>query len=51
MNLEECKLYGMKSYNFHVFIQTFISIAYHDLSSKEIWDALMKISYFLEMFA
>ena len=36
VNLEECRLYEMKSHDCHVFMQTLIPLAYHDLLSKEI---------------
>jgi hypothetical protein len=36
VNMEECRLYGMKSHDFHMFMQTLISIAYRDLLSKGI---------------
>jgi len=45
-NMEECKLYGMKSHDYHVFMQTLIPLAYRDLLLKEIWDALTEISHF-----
>jgi hypothetical protein len=48
--LEEYRLYGMKSHERHVFMQTLIPITYRDLFPKTIWDALTKISHFLEMF-
>jgi hypothetical protein len=31
VNLEEYKLYEIKSHDYHIFIQTFIQIAYRDL--------------------
>jgi hypothetical protein len=31
VNLEECRLYGRKSHDCHVFIQTLIPLAYRDL--------------------
>jgi hypothetical protein len=43
---EECRLYGMKSHDCHVFMQTLISLAFRDLLSKGIWDALTEISHF-----
>jgi len=46
VNLEECRLYGMKSHDCHVFMQTLIPLAYRDLLPKGIWDALTKISDF-----
>jgi len=44
--MEECRLYGIKSHDCHVFMQTLIPLAYHDLLSNGIWDALMEISNF-----
>jgi hypothetical protein len=36
VNLEECKLYGMKSHDCHVFMQTLIPLAFCDLLLKGI---------------
>jgi len=44
--MEECRLYGMKSHDCHMFMQTLIPLAYRDLLSKVIWDALTEISHF-----
>ena len=46
VNIEDCRLYGMKSHDCHVFMQTLIPLAFHDLLPKGIWDALTKISNF-----
>jgi len=46
VNTEECRLYGMKSHDCHVFMQTLIPLAFRDLLSKGIWDALTKIIHF-----
>jgi hypothetical protein len=46
VNMEECRLYGMKSHDCHMFMQTLISLAYRDLLPKGIRDALAEISYF-----
>jgi len=46
VNMEECRLYRMKSHDCHVFMQTLIPLAYNDLLPKEIWDELMEISHF-----
>ena len=43
--MEECRLYGMKSHDRHVFMQTLIPLAYNDLLPKRIWDELMEISH------
>jgi len=44
--MEECRLYRMKSHEYHVFMQTLIPLAFHDLLPKGIWDALTEISHF-----
>ena len=36
VNMEECRLYGMKSHDCHVFMQTLIPLAYRDLLPKGI---------------
>jgi len=36
VNMEECRLYRMKSHDCHVFMKTLISLAYHDLLPKGI---------------
>jgi hypothetical protein len=46
VNLKDWRLYGMKSPDCHVFMQTLIPLVYQDLLPKEIQDALMKIIYF-----
>jgi len=46
VNMEECRLYRMKSHDCHVFMQTLIPLAFCDLLSKGIWDALTEISHF-----
>jgi len=39
-------LYGMKSHDCHMFMQTLIPLAFHDLLPEGIWDALTEISHF-----
>jgi hypothetical protein len=46
MNLEEYRLYGIKSHDCHVFMQTLIPIKNRDLLSKRILDTLTKINHF-----
>jgi hypothetical protein len=36
----------MKSHDYHVFMQTLISLAFRDLMPKGIWNALTEISHF-----
>jgi len=44
--MEECRLYEMKSHDCHMFMQTLIPLAFHDLLPKGIWDALTENSHF-----
>jgi len=46
VNIDDCRLYGMKSHDCHVFMQTLIPLVFRDLLSKGISDALTEISYF-----
>jgi hypothetical protein len=46
VNTKECRLYGMKSHDCHVFMQTRIPLAYRDLLPKRICDALTEINHF-----
>jgi hypothetical protein len=39
IDLGDCRLYIMKSHDYHVSMQTLILIIYRDLFSKEMWDA------------
>jgi hypothetical protein len=48
VNIEDCRLYGMKSHDCHVFMQTLIPLAFRDLLPKGIWDALTEISHFFK---
>ncbi|KAL0405699.1 UNVERIFIED_CONTAM: hypothetical protein Slati_3883800 [Sesamum latifolium] len=44
MNEKECKFYGMKSHDYHVFMQKLLPIAFRDLLQKPIWEALTELS-------
>ena len=45
VNIEGCRLYGMKSHDYNVFMQTLIPLAFRDFLPKGKWDALMEISH------
>lgn len=44
--MEDCKLYGLKSHDCHVFMQRLMPIAFHDMLPKSIWDALTELSHY-----
>jgi len=46
VNIEDCRLYGIKSHDSHMFMQTLIPLAFRDLLPKGIWEALTEISHF-----
>lgn len=46
VNLEECKMYGMKSHDCHVFLEWLLPIAFKDLLPDLVWRALTELSQF-----
>nr|GEU35542.1 protein disulfide-isomerase-like [Tanacetum cinerariifolium] len=46
VNLDDCKLYGLKSHDCHVFMERLIPIAFREMLSKGIWDALTELSHY-----
>ncbi|KAL0430524.1 UNVERIFIED_CONTAM: hypothetical protein Sradi_0678400 [Sesamum radiatum] len=48
VNEEECKFYGMKIHDCHVFMQKLLPIAFRDLLPKPIWGALTELSNFFK---
>ncbi|KAL0355743.1 UNVERIFIED_CONTAM: hypothetical protein Sradi_4021200, partial [Sesamum radiatum] len=46
VNEDECKFYGMKSHDCHIFMQKLIPIAFRDVLPKPIWEALTELSIF-----
>ncbi|KAG8375877.1 hypothetical protein BUALT_Bualt09G0004800 [Buddleja alternifolia] len=46
VNENECKFYGMKSHDCHVFMQRLLPIAFRDLLPKPVWEALTELSNF-----
>ena len=47
---EECRLYGMKSHDCHVFMQTLIPLAFRDLVPKEIRERSWRSVISLEIY-
>ncbi|XP_054785879.1 uncharacterized protein LOC129292331 [Prosopis cineraria] len=48
VDMENCKLLGMKSHDCHVFLQRLLPIAFKDLLPEAIWNALTEISLFFK---
>ncbi|KAK4390260.1 hypothetical protein Sango_2089300 [Sesamum angolense] len=44
VNEDECKFYGMKSHDSHVFMQRLLPIAFQNVLPKPIWEALTNFS-------
>jgi hypothetical protein len=51
VNMEECKLYGMKNHDCHMFMQTLIPLAYCDLLPKKTWMHSWRSAISLEIYA
>ena len=45
--MQKYKLFGMRSYDCHVFMQWLIPIVYHELLPTIVWKALTELSLFL----
>ncbi|GLT47934.1 hypothetical protein SLA2020_215870 [Shorea laevis] len=46
VNMQEARLFGMKSHNCHIFMQSLLPIAFRDLLPKQVWEPLVEISEF-----
>ncbi|GLU11855.1 hypothetical protein SLE2022_285750 [Rubroshorea leprosula] len=46
VNAQEVRLFGMKSHDCHIFMQSLIPIAFRDLLPKQVWEPLVEISEF-----
>ncbi|GLU14777.1 hypothetical protein SLE2022_313260 [Rubroshorea leprosula] len=46
VNTQEVRLFGMKSHDCHIFMQSLIPIAFRDLLPKQVWEPLVEISEF-----
>ncbi|GLT99835.1 hypothetical protein SLE2022_172480 [Rubroshorea leprosula] len=46
VNTQEVRLFGMKSHDYHIFMQSLIPIAFRDLLPKQVWEPLVEISEF-----
>ncbi|GLU07102.1 hypothetical protein SLE2022_240760 [Rubroshorea leprosula] len=50
VNTQEARLFGMKSHDCHIFMQSLIPIAFRDLLPKQVWEPLVEISEFFRAF-
>ncbi|GLT29220.1 hypothetical protein SLA2020_041000 [Shorea laevis] len=44
VNMREAQLFDMKSHDCHIFMQSLLPIAFHDLLPKQVWEPLVEIS-------
>jgi len=49
VNIEEGKIYGMKSHDSHVFMQRLVPLVFRDMLEKPIWGALAELSQFFRV--
>ena len=45
-NIKDCRFYGLKSHDCHVFMQWLLPLAWRDLLPNSIWSSLTKLSIF-----
>ncbi|XP_052621818.1 uncharacterized protein LOC128127378 [Lactuca sativa] len=48
VDLIGCRLFRMKSHDRHVFMQRLMSIAFHEMLPKHVWEALTELSIFFK---
>ncbi|KAG8369829.1 hypothetical protein BUALT_Bualt14G0054400 [Buddleja alternifolia] len=44
VNLDDCSLHGMKSYDCHVFMERLLPLAFRDLLPEPVWNALTELT-------
>ncbi|KAG8369231.1 hypothetical protein BUALT_Bualt15G0130100 [Buddleja alternifolia] len=44
VNLDDCSLHGMKSHDYHVFMQRLLALAFRDLLPESVWNGLTELS-------
>ena len=49
VNVNEEKIYGMKSHDCHVFMQRLLPIIFRDMLPKSIWGAVTELSQFFKI--
>lgn len=49
VNLQECKISGLKSHDCHVLLERFLPIAFRDILPKEVWEPLNSLSHFFRV--
>ena len=49
VNVNEGKIYGMKSHDCHVFMQRLMPLAFRELLPKQIWGAMTELSQFFRI--
>ncbi|KAL4573607.1 hypothetical protein LXL04_020419 [Taraxacum kok-saghyz] len=48
VDLNACRLFGMKSHHFHVFMQRLMPIAFREMLPKNVWEAIIELSLFFK---
>jgi hypothetical protein len=48
MNLESGKLSGVKSHDYHIFMETFLPIMFRGYLNNDVWKVLAKLSHFVD---
>ena len=48
VDMRKFKLFGMKSHDCHVFMQRLMSVAFRELLSSKVWEAITELSLFFK---
>ena len=46
VDVKDCRFYGLKSHDYHIFMQRLLPLAWHDLLLNSIWSSLIMLSIF-----
>ncbi|KAK6784411.1 hypothetical protein RDI58_017866 [Solanum bulbocastanum] len=48
VDMQKHKLFGMKSHDYHVFMQRLVPVAFCELLPKKVWETLIEMSLFFK---
>ncbi|KAL0455948.1 UNVERIFIED_CONTAM: hypothetical protein Slati_0934000 [Sesamum latifolium] len=49
VDMKELRIHGMKSHDYHIFMQKLIPIALHEMLPEHVWSALMELSLLFQI--
>ena len=49
VNMEQLKIHGLKSHDYHIFMERLLPVMIRGFVNKDVWEALAELSYFYRM--